>query len=174
MIKSYLKILAIVVVAVAMFVIGRSTAETTLFGGNYTGFPNGITVGGGDYAEVPALAITGKSQLGTSGTFLSQLTFGSTTACVLGSLGPTAITASHPATTTKVYDCAVSGVLAGDVVFGSISTSTVSGAAGWSVVSAKASSTSGYIELGIYNGTGAAGVPANQGVGSSTNVLILR
>lgn len=109
--------------------------------------------------------------IGTSGTNLSFIGVGS---CTLGLLGPSSIDALHAATTTKVYDCPFTGIQSGDIVIASIATSTVDGAAGWTVQSAKASTTNGYAEIGIYNATGASFVPSTRSVGSSTKVTIFR
>lgn len=177
--KNYLKVLGVIVLIVGVFVLGRVTSDSVLFSGAYTDFPNGVTIGGGTYAENPVLAVTGTTtfsagtSFGSAGMPVQKLIFGTTTLCTLGTMGPSSINASHAATTTKVYDCFVSGARSGDAVFASLSTSTAF-FGGWSVVSAKASSTNDYVEIGIYNGTGAAAIPSTQSVGSSTNVLIVR
>lgn len=80
------------------------------------------------------------------------------------------------ATSTGPVDCAVTGVVAGDVVFASLATTTATGAfntANYIVASAMASTTSGFVTLRIYNGTGASAIPAaTSGVGSSTQILV--
>lgn len=81
--------------------------------------------------------------------------------------------ASHPATTTKNYSCAVTGVASGDVVMVQLSTTTPSLYGGWAIQGATASSTAGQIEVAILNLTGGAVVPSTLRVGSSTNVWYL-
>lgn len=136
-----------------------------LVGGNQSAPLGGRT----NYDTVQASGLV----IGTT-TASSNFSFLKAGACVLGILGPSSIDASHAATTTKVYDCAVSGVNASDTVIASISTSTVSGSGGWVVAFTKASSTPGFIEVGVANLTGAAAVPSAQSVGSSTFYSIFR
>jgi hypothetical protein len=81
--------------------------------------------------------------------------------------------AIHAASTTKPYDCAVPGVKTGDLVNAWVSTSTAPGNTFWQVVSAKASSTDGYITILLYN-NGAAQNPSLNSAGSSTGYMIFR
>lgn len=75
------------------------------------------------------------------------------------------------ATSTALFDCAVTGVVSGDNVFVQSATTTGAFGAGWLVAGAIASSTSGFVSVSIYNGTGASAVvPA--GIASSTRVLV--
>lgn len=179
MVKNYLKVIGVVVLLVAAFFIGRVTVST-LFGGSSTSLPNGLDVGGGAYASDPVFTVTGSSTisgattLGSAGVAIRNAIFGTTTLCVLGTKGPGNINSSQAATSTVFYDCPVTGARPNDFVMGFISTSTTMGANGWEITQAKASSTNDFIELGLYNGTGAAAVPSASAVGSSTNVLILR
>lgn len=85
------------------------------------------------------------------------------------------------ASTTKPYDCAVTGVVSGDtILFTEATTSatyTVANAP-FRIVGAKASTTSGFVTFGVENYFGAAQAPGNigniqTGFGSSTNVLVL-
>lgn len=94
--------------------------------------------------------------------------------CVLGTLGASSIDASQAASSTASYDCAITGVLPGDTVFATFATSTPSIVNGWSIQGAKASSTAGYVSILISNLTGTARVPSATGVGSSTNVMVIR
>lgn len=118
-----------------------------------------------------ATTLSASLKVGTSGTTMSQILSGT---CTLGTLGPASIDASHAASTTKVYDCPVTGVVSGDNVIASFSTSTATIVNGWSIQGAKASSTAGYIEVLISNLTGTARVPSATGVGSSTSYIIIR
>lgn len=121
--------------------------------------------------QTTSTVTAGNLTVGTSGTNFSFIGAGS---CTLGTLGPTSINTSQPATTTRVYDCPFTGVQAGDVITASIATSTVMGSQGWSVPFSKASTTSGYIEVGVANNTGTANVPSASAVGSSTVVRVFR
>lgn len=113
-----------------------------------------------------SLQVDGTTQIGSSGTALSQLQKGTCT--LIGA------TSGIVASTSIAVDCAVSGVVTGDTVFAQFATSSPStGGFGWLVTRASASTTSGFITLNITNGTGAtANLPAS--LGSSTKYLILR
>lgn len=66
------------------------------------------------------------------------------------------------ATSTAYFDCAVSGVASGDLVFAQVSTTTAptSGIFGFSIIGTSASTTAGFITFKIANATGAtAAVP---------------
>lgn len=84
---------------------------------------------------------------------------------------------SQAATSTASYDCAVTGVVPGDTVIATLGTTTqntIQGSAIWSLQSAKASTTAGYVTFRVTNLTGAAVVPSTTSIGSSTQYLILR
>ncbi|HEY4503917.1 MAG TPA: hypothetical protein VJJ28_02320 [Candidatus Paceibacterota bacterium] len=123
-------------------------------------------------------ASTTRVSVGSSGTTVQQIIHGTCTSFTASTLA-TGDGISHAASTTKSYDCAVTGVVSGDVVIAQFATSTPNSAgslftqAVWSIVGAKASSTSGYISLLIWN-NGPAAVPSAVGVGSSTNYIIIR
>ncbi len=75
------------------------------------------------------------------------------------------------ASTTLIGDIAVTGVVTGDYVFAEFATSSVTGG-NWTIDSASASSTSGYITITYRNNTGAsATIPAS--VASTTRYLVL-
>ena len=81
---------------------------------------------------------------------------------------------------TKAYDCSVSGVESTDLVFAQFSTSTAPGSGlatfmtpVWDIVSAKASTTNGYITVLIRN-DGPNKRPSDSGIASSTEYLIIR
>lgn len=84
------------------------------------------------------------------------------------------------ASTSKGYDCAVSGVVSGDLVFPVISTSTpLTYTFGtFQLVAAKASTTAGYITLVYANLTGANAIPSavgpQMGFASSTNYIVVK
>lgn len=93
--------------------------------------------------------LVGGNQIGPTGTLNANSQFGR---CAL--IAPSySVTASSSAS----MDCAVPGILAGDVVVGMFATSTVA-AQGWEIVGASASSTSGYITFRVANDTGATNV----------------
>jgi len=76
------------------------------------------------------------------------------------------------ASTTVSMDCAVTGVVSGDIVFAQFATSTTNGN-GWTVGSVSASTTSGFITLRVNNWTGASGIiPAS--VASTTQYSFYR
>src|SRR3990167_3126573 len=79
------------------------------------------------------------------------------------------------ATSSIQIDCAVTGIASGDVVFAQLATSTKTtalslNASGWDIISAKASSTAGFVTMRLYNGTGVDQVPSAVNIGSSTNI----
>lgn len=80
---------------------------------------------------------------------------------------------SITASTTRPFDCAVTGVVVGDLVFVQTATTTAAlGGQGWSIIGASASSTSGFITVLVGNNTGAtANLPRE--IASSTPYLIL-
>lgn len=111
-------------------------------------------------------------RVGTDGSPLTAFLKGT---CTLGTLGAASIDASHAASTTKSYDCPVTGARSGDTVIAQIATSSSNTLTnGWVVVGARASSTNDYISVTISNLTGAAAVPSATRVGSSTSYIILR
>lgn len=119
------------------------------------------TAGVTNYDEVDATAI---KIGGTNGSRIDLL-IGTT--CNLSNAD-----ASVAATSTGyVYCTGVTGLTAGDPVQVLLSTTTANATfGGWSVFSAKASTTAGAIDIRLYNGTGAAAVPSATAVGSTTNI----
>ena len=105
-------------------------------------------------------------QLGSNGTPLALVKTGTCNFVGMDS--------SQTATTTVAYDCAVTGVQAGDVVILGRATTTPTTNLGFPIVGANASSTSGYITALFENLTGGDVVPSSIKVGSSTPYLILR
>lgn len=82
--------------------------------------------------------------------------------------------ASVAATSTKNFDCAVTGVQSGDIVEAQLTASSTI-ASQYVIKGAVASSTSGWVTISLLNLTGAAAVPsATFGFGSSTNIQIFR
>lgn len=86
---------------------------------------------------------------------------------------------TQAASSTAPYDCAVTGVVSGDVVIAlSASTSQRALNGAWWITGAKASTTAGYITVGVFNGSNSSQVPstaaaAGSTIGSSTPFLIL-
>lgn len=79
---------------------------------------------------------------------------------------------SLAASSSIPFDIAVTGVVSTDKVFAQFATSSAVGA-GWLITGASASTTSGYITLGVVNNTGAAAtIPAS--VASTTKYFIIR
>lgn len=76
------------------------------------------------------------------------------------------------ASTTVAMDCAVTGVVAGDIVFAQFASSSPIVGNGWAVDQVSASSTSGFITLLVTNNVGASAVmPAS--IASTTRYLVL-
>jgi hypothetical protein len=145
-----------------------SSLEPSTLGGVYNQvnntFREGIKVGTSDQFSVTS---AGALTLGTSGTTHTQVI--ATTCNLIGTNG------SQNATTSAAYDCAVTGVTPGDLVFGSLNSATGATNNGrWAIASTKASTTAGYVTFVVVNNTGAAAVPSTSSVGSSTQVLIIR
>lgn len=89
---------------------------------------------------------------------------------------------AQAASTTRPYDCAVTGMVSGDLVFFTEATTSATYAttnAPFRIVGAKASTTAGYITFGVENYFGASQAPGNiggiqTGFGSSTEYLIVK
>lgn len=111
-----------------------------------------------------------KLTVGASGVGMGQ--FSPTTCNLIGT------DASQAASSSKAYDCAVTGITSGDPVIALIATSTTANAAtgaaslcpGWQIVGAKASTTAGYATVILANNSCGAAVPSATSVGSSTNI----
>jgi len=104
-------------------------------------------------------------QIGTRG---SKYTFKEKGTCTL--LANFSITAS----TTRSVSCAVESARSGDVVMVNLLGSTTL-ASQYIVKSSQASTTSGFIEVQLYNATGGSVVPAaTDGFGSTTTYLLER
>lgn len=78
--------------------------------------------------------------------------------------------ASHNATSTKPYQCNVTGVASDDVVLAQLSTTTANTLYGGWVITSAVATTSSAVQITILNLTGAAAVPSATAVGSSTNI----
>lgn len=134
----------------------------TLAGSVGTRFPHGLAVG------TTASVTDGKLTVGNSGSALGNVIFGN---CTL-----TVQTGTIAASTTAPYDCAVTGATAASTVLAALSTTTAYGAtqvSGFYAVSAKASTTAGFITVLLFNGTGTANNPSTAGYASSTNYLVM-
>lgn len=81
---------------------------------------------------------------------------------------------SHAATTTKNFDCAVTGARSGDLVRMSLAASTTL-ASQYIIKSAQASTTANFLTVQLLNLTGTSAVPsATNGFGSSTSYMLFR
>ena len=118
------------------------------------------------FSNTGGLVTTGAStvKIGDNGSSFAEL---KATTC-----NPVGMDGSQTASTTAMYDCAVTGIASGDVVLAQFATSTkmVGGTLGWWIVSAKASTTAGWVTLQVANGTGGNAVPSATNVASSTNI----
>lgn len=122
----------------------------------------------------------------TEGTYIAQNGFGvgteqsftqifsSSGKLQTGSTCALIVNTTIAATSTKNYDCAVTGVTPNDIVLaGTIASSTPAQGSVF-VVGASASSTAGFITFTVVNLTGAVYNPATTGFGSSTPYLIIK
>lgn len=127
-------------------------------------FLQGLTAG---RTEQLSITNAGLLRVGASGTSMTQNVFGTCNLLYMD--------AAQSASSTKAYDCAVTGVVAGDVVVAQLNRATAfSPFLGWSIVASKASTTSGYITVIVENRAGDSIIPSVTGVGSSTQYIILR
>lgn len=106
-------------------------------------------------------------KIGTNGSTVNEL---KATTCDFITAG--GASATFAASTTKVWDCAVTGVTATDIVFVSMPTTTPSTGTGVTVM-ANASSTAGFVTFRVSNGSGAAITLGPTTIGSSTQVLYI-
>lgn len=160
-------ILIAIVIAIG-FGIANQVAIANL-GGNAgavgTRFPDGLGVG---TTTVTRYDLT----VGTVGSAFSQII--GTTCNLIGA------DVSQAATSTKQYDCAITGLTSSFKVMAQLSTTTpviLSGTntgLGWSIVAAQASTTAGFATVLLYNGSGGAAIPSVSSVSSSTKVWAWR
>lgn len=76
------------------------------------------------------------------------------------------------ASSSIAMDCAITGILPGDILFGQFATSSANGA-GWLITQASASSTAGFGTFRVVNNTGASAlIPAS--VASTTSYFVSR
>ncbi len=124
------------------------------------------------------LKTDGTLTIGGASTFSSTVTIGTGGSALSlvkkGTCNFLGMDASQLASTSVAYDCAVSGVVAGDVVVLQSATTTPTTFLGWNINGANASSTSGFITAYFTNQTGADKIPSTGKVGSSTQYIILR
>ena len=151
----------------ATYFLGSKTVAPT---GSATTYGGSLTVSGTD-----ASANTNTLTIGDNGSAITELKATLCTSFTASTLA-TGDGIAQAASTTKAYDCAVTGVASGDVVLAQFGSSTpittTAGSNYWAIISAKASSTAGYVSLLIYN-NGPSAVPSALGVGSSTNIWYL-
>lgn len=145
-------LIAIVIAVVAMFLPILPDGQSA-FGAITTGtnFKYGISVGN-------------TSSLGVAPTNIAKI-LGGTCSLIASSF-------TVAASTTVPMDCAITGVVSTDLVFGQFATSTQIGQGGWAVRGASASSTAGFITLTVVNSTGASNIiPAS--IASSSKYIII-
>lgn len=163
-IKEWAGVIALVAILLTWLI-----PSPTDFGAG-TRFPNGISadttapsapgeIRGADLVLTDDLDIAGDVQVGSSGTAITRLNGGK---CNIWDESPTVAASS-----TSIVSCqagtltlsALTGVAVLDDVFVQPSTTTFNGlpvSGGVFVVGASASTTAGYIDVTVYNGTGAA------------------
>ncbi len=149
-------VLALILGSVAL--VGNQPVAPENLGASGTRFPNGIAVGTG-----ASVATAGTFTVGSSGSALTNLI--ATSCNLVGTDG------SQAASSTKAYDCAVTGLTSSFKVTAQLSTSTLLATGlGWTITSARASSTAGFATVNLLN-LGAAAVPSAQNIGSSTSII---
>lgn len=121
------------------------------------------TAGVGGTTNLDTLELSDGLKVGSSGSTITKIIDGT---CALIFSGQVI------ASSTRVYDCAVTGAVSGDNVIAWFGTSTVNGM-GWSIVGSNASSTSGFITLRVSNLSGVTAFPPSS-IASSTYYLIIR
>lgn len=150
-------ILAVVAIVIALTSGGSGASFGAATSGNVTNF-TALDVEDGYYVDgTQVFNGSGSLIVGTSGSTISFLKTGT---CNLSTGG----TASINATSTLTVDCgagekgstAIAGITAGDKVFLQMPTTTPTTFLGVNVIGANASSTTGFITLTLFNGTGAA------------------
>jgi hypothetical protein len=156
-----------------------STGMTTTFPGSVAVTQNVTVTGATNTATASSTGLVKVDSLTVgTGSTASHLLLGSCSLIVPSGAGAT-VTASS----TAAFDCAVSGVTSTDNVIAQIATSTAaSGTIGgtgskaglFSVVGAKASTTSGFITVVLLNMSGANTQPSLYGFGSTTAYWIFR
>lgn len=116
-----------------------------------TRFPHGITIG------LPASSPTNVSKILT------------------GSCNMIGADASVTASSTSSFDCAIPGVISTDRVVAMLSTTTnvANSPLNWNIMSAKASTTAGFVTFRLTNLSGANAVPSATAVGSSTSYIVI-
>lgn len=156
--------------ALAGLVVGLliASVNSSLVGGVYTQvnstFREGIKVGTSNQTTISS---SGVVTVGASGSAVTQL--------IKGTCNLTGMDVSQAASSTASYDCAVTGVVSGDLVLGSLgTTSQNTSVLNWGIAGVKASTTDGYITFRITNFSGAAAAPSITAVGSSTQYVIIR
>lgn len=95
-----------------------------------------------------------------------------------GALTVTIAGASVTASTTAAFDLPITGVVSGDNVFATFATTTAPSpqwgatSPSWIIMSAKASTTAGFITVTVLNQTGGTAAFSSSGIASSTNYLV--
>lgn len=142
-------ILAVLLAGVALVGVNNQSATTTL-GASTPGtrFPHGVTIG------LPTNSPTNIADV-------------KVVTCSAGIIGNNTVTASS----TKAFDCAVTGIISTDIVFFS-SASTTQTSNGFVITGASASSTAGFITLLVSNLTGANNV-VPYGIASGTTAFLI-
>ena len=158
---------AVIIAIIAIGASNQASNQTKELGAFGTRFPNGVAVGTNATVDT-----AGDFSVGANGTQLAEIIAGS---CSLINFGYGTVLA----TSTRNYDCAVTGVTSGDLVF-TTATNTVptllpgggNQTPPWFISGAAASSTSGYITVSLTNMSGTANVPPGV-IASSTRYLII-
>lgn len=132
-----------------------------LVGGNQSGDQGNLG------ARTPGTQFPHGVTIGATGSATNNAAVIDTTCSLIGT------DASQAATSTVLYDCAVTGVTSSYIVTAQLATTTLSrtnlGTMWWSIAAAKASTTAGYVTVTLAN-FGSAATPSATGVGSSTMI----
>lgn len=147
---------------------GVAILALLLAGLGLVGGQSGLSLGGvTNYDEVDATAI----KIGTSGNRVGQVL--SSTCSLIGA------DVSQGATTTKAYDCAITGIVSGDTTLAQFASSTPFtngtlgsiGSLGWVITSSKASTTAGFMTVLVANLTGQSAILSATNIASTTSYL---
>lgn len=164
--------IVISLIAIVVSASGLVGGNTNQFGASGTRFPNGISA---DSTSPSAGQVRGSTL-----TITGAATLNGTTFVTAGSGVFLGANLAQAATTSKEYDIAVPGVVAGDKIIISLPTTTPATNEGWKVLGASASSTSGYITVKLQNLTGgtqsiaAGGNAGSNSWGSTTQYWVYR
>lgn len=158
----------IAVIALIIAIIGVYTPQGQSFLGAVTGETNYNTIGG---TGIKVGSNCGDSFTSTAANGCKETTHLIATTCSLILTG-----VPQAATTTKAYDCAITGITSSDTVtLAQLSTTTINGANQlFNIAGSKASTTAGFLTVILENESGGSLDPNALGIGGTVSVFIGR